>query len=294
MGDSSISNQGQCLCGEVRWELTAEPYKACHCYCKMCRKAHGSEFATYWFVTLDQFRWRSGTESIVTYSSSHMLDRHFCGTCGSVVPYGGVSTNGEANEDYYVIVAGPHDQGPSAQYNIFVSHKAPWTVITNGLPNHDDYPAETGYPSIDESPHEAVTGDVVRASCLCGAIEARIEKPFRVAHNCHCTRCRRGRGAAHATNGFVPIDAVSFTQGAEHLREYKVPGAKYFTQTFCDVCGSKMPRQDPSRGVAVIPLGCLDDDPGVTPIDHIFVTDKADWYEITDELPQHDGVPPPR
>lgn len=64
------------------------------------------------------------------------------------------------------------------------------------------------------------------------------------------------------------------------------------SQENCELCGSKMPRLDPGRGVAVIPLGCLDDDPKIAPVDHIFVADKADWYDITDELPQFEGVPP--
>ena len=59
------------------------------------------------------------------------------------------------------------------------------------------------------------------------------------------------------------MSAVTVKKGAEHLREYAVPDAKFFTQTFCDTCGSKMPRLDPGRDIAVIPLGCLDDDPEI-------------------------------
>ena len=62
-------------------------------------------------------------------------------------------------------------------------------------------------------------------------------------------------------------------------------------QTFCDVCGSKMPRIDRDRGVVVTPLGALDDDPGVAPLSHIFVADKAGWYEITDGLPAYSQAP---
>ncbi|MEM7432132.1 MAG: GFA family protein [Pseudomonadota bacterium] len=288
------TNPGQCLCGKVRWSLSAEPLAASHCYCKMCRKAHGSEFATYWRVDKDHFHWVSGRDAIVTYDSSDILDRHFCGDCGSVVPFGGVSADGNVHQDYFVIVAGPHDQGRPADYNIFVAHKAPWTEIGNGLPAHDDYPVESGYGRVEDTPQGEAPEGVVRASCLCGVIKANIKTPFRAAHHCHCARCRRGRGAAHASNGFTAYDAVTFLQGETHLKEYKVPDAKYFTQVFCELCGAKMPRLDAGRGVAVIPLGCLDDAPGIAPADHIFVADKADWYPITDALPQYDGYPPPQ
>ena len=47
-----------------------------------------------------------------------------------------------------------------------------------------------------------------------------------------------------------------------------------------------MPRLDEGRGVAIVPLGGLDDDPGIKPVDHIFVDSKAGWHEITGELPR--------
>jgi hypothetical protein len=34
-------------------------------------------------------------------------------------------------------------------------------------------------------------------------------------------------------------------------------------------------------------LATLDDDPGARPGSHIFVGNKARWFEITDGLPQH-------
>jgi hypothetical protein len=40
-----------------------------------------------------------------------------------------------------------------------------------------------------------------------------------------------------------------------------------------------------------VPLGILDDDPGIRPERHIFVGSKALWFEITDDLPQHDELP---
>ena len=70
-----------------------------------------------------------------------------------------------------------------------------------------------------------------------------------------------------------------------------MPGARYFTHTFCRVCGSSMPRVDPQRGVVVIPAGGLDDDPGGREREHIFVASKAVWHEIADDLPQYDEYP---
>jgi hypothetical protein len=52
-----------------------------------------------------------------------------------------------------------------------------------------------------------------------------------------------------------------------------------------------MPRSDRERGFVVVPMGSLDDDPGIRPERHIFAGSKAPWYEIPDDLPQHAEYP---
>jgi hypothetical protein len=83
-----------------------------------------------------------------------------------------------------------------------------------------------------------------------------------------------------------PRGRARFERGEDLLTSYKMPDARYFTQTFCRACGSPMPRADRERGFAVVPMGSLDDDPGIRPSRHIFVGSMAPWYAITDDLPQ--------
>tara|TARA_B100000315_G_scaffold245638_1_gene271794 strand:- start:480 stop:644 length:165 start_codon:yes stop_codon:yes gene_type:complete len=52
-----------------------------------------------------------------------------------------------------------------------------------------------------------------------------------------------------------------------------------------------MPRLREETGNAVVPLGCLDDDPGQGADDHIFTGSKAPWYDIGGDLPQFDEMP---
>ena len=275
-----MSNQGSCLCGSVKWEITATPHYAFNCHCKMCRKAHGSAFGTYWFVKPEELYWLEGTDNIVRYRSSPLLERAFCGVCGSVVPYGG-----EQGDDHVVSLGGCHDDGKKSDCHVFAAHKAPWYDITDDLPQHDDYPDYTGMVRVEEEPMEPPPEGVIRGSCLCGTVKFHVTEPFKIVQNCHCQRCRKGRAAAHATNGFTSFDGVKFTQGEDHLTFYKVPDAKYFTQVFCKTCGSKMPRHDADRDIVVVPFGALDDDPGVKPERHIYTDYMAKWHEITDDLP---------
>ncbi len=72
---------------------------------------------------------------------------------------------------------------------------------------------------------------------------------------------------------------------------YTLPEARRFTYAFCRLCGSSMPRCDPNGGPVGIPMGSLDDDPGMRPQAHIFVASKAPWYEIADDLPQYAEYP---
>lgn len=115
--------------------------------------------------------------------------------------------------------------------------------------------------------------------------------PIRVAH-CHCSRCRKARGTAHATNIALPIEGVRFVRGAELLTTYRVPDAKYFTHVFCRVCGSSMPNLEEARSIAIVPMGSLDDDPGFRPERHIHVGSKAPWDEIHDDLPRFAAAAP--
>jgi len=279
-------SEGQCLCGGVKWELLAEPYAMYNCHCRMCQKIHGAAFGTYCFFKDGEVRWVGGTDNIAYYNSSEFLTRASCKECGSVVPYH------DKAETHWVAPGGCHPELRKPDYNIFVRDNSPWHTISGDLPACDGYPDESGLPSVEGCPVPQKTEGPVRGSCLCGEVTYQVTEPFKMAFNCHCSRCRRGRAAAHASNGFVSYDGLEFLSGEDKLKTYKMPEAKFFTQAFCEVCSSLMPRKDPDRKISVIPLGCLDDDPEIKPAGHIFVGDKAGWHEITDGLPQHQEGPP--
>ncbi len=48
---------GSCLCGNVAYEVNADPGPIVHCHCSTCRKTHGSAFSTVTNVPRDRFRW---------------------------------------------------------------------------------------------------------------------------------------------------------------------------------------------------------------------------------------------
>ncbi len=47
------------------------------------------------------------------------------------------------------------------------------------------------------------------------------------------------------------------------------------------------------EGKIRVPYGSLVDEPSLKPMAHMFVGSRAPWYEILDDLPQHDQYPWP-
>jgi hypothetical protein len=192
-----------------------------------------------------------------------------------------------------VIPAGCLDDDPGIRpaAHIFVASKAPWHPIADDLPRHDAYPADSGMTEVERPTRSNETTGHLHGSCLCGEVAYEVGEPFKVVYNCHCSRCRKARAAAHSTLGLTSTNGVRFLKGEDLLVHYKVPEAEFFTQTFCRLCGSGMPSLKKDRGVAVIPLGSLDDDPCRGADNHICTSSKAHWYEIADDLPQFDEMP---
>lgn len=266
-----------CLCGTVQWELTGAPDDAYHCHCSTCRKAHGAAFGSYYLMSESKFRWIEKGDTVRQFNSSPSVTRAFCTQCGSVVP----AVDGET----IYVPAGPHDDGAAIDTHIFAASAAPWYDITDELTRYDAFPEGVDSPVYDTPEPASESRGHVRGSCLCRKIVFEVTEPFKVVHNCYCSRCRKARAAAFTTNGFTSPDGVSFLSGEDEIRYYSMPGAKFFGQAFCATCGSGVPRVVSSSGFASIPLGSLDDDPGQRPDDHIFVDDKADWFELTGDLP---------
>jgi hypothetical protein len=277
--------RASCLCGDVAWEADAPLELMHHCHCSRCRKAHGAAFATFGGVPAEAFRLR-GQERVVRWLSAPGFFRCFCGRCGSVVP-------GDAVEGKVYVPAGNFEGDPGSRplAHIFAASKAPWFEIRDELPAFDAYPPGFDLPVLPDREAPASAGKV-GGSCLCGAVAYVLDGEPLFCRNCHCSRCRKARSAAHASNLIAAADAVRFTRGEDLLETFQLRGARSFAQTFCRTCGSPMPRIARDRNIAVVPMGSLDGDPGMAPDCHIFVASKAPWYAIPGDLPQHAEYPP--
>lgn len=282
---------GSCLCESVQYRLTGPFGPMVHCHCSMCRREHGSSFATYVGAPAAGFEWLRGRDHVAAYGSSATTWRYFCDTCGSVTP-----APEPPGEGPVFVPAGNllEDCGARPQAHMFAASRAPWVEIGDGVPRFEAAPPGYDAPVLDRPPPPPAGDGLLTGGCLCGAVRYEITGEPQAMVNCHCSRCRRARSAAHATNLFVQIEQLRWTAGESSVRVFDLPGAERFGVNFCPTCGGHVPRASAKTGRMNVPAGSLDGDPGIGPGWHIFVGSKAPWFAITDGLPRHEEAVPAR
>jgi len=126
---------------------------------------------------------------------------------------------------------------------------------------------------------------VLGGRCECGAVRYEVADAFIYAMNCHCSRCRAATGSAFKAFAGIERPQLEVIAGRDRLL---VNGDELLNDTRCAVCGSLLFSVVRGGDYVHVALGSLVDDPSIRPTKHIFVGSKAPWFEITDDLPQHE------
>ena len=127
-------------------------------------------------------------------------------------------------------------------------------------------------------------------SCLCGGVRYTVSGEAQRFYHCHCSRCRKASGTGHATNLFVQ-GSLTWNSGEELIRTFKLPEAERFANSFCEVCGSRMPRFIEKLGMVFIPAGSLEDEPDIRPQARIFLDSRTKWSCDEAVLPGFERYP---
>jgi hypothetical protein len=116
--------RGSCLCGGVRFEVTAPFLWANHCHCSRCRKHSGAFGGTPGRVPREGFRLLAGEELIRVFRPEGGRVEAFCSVCGASL-FGGDWPEG----DEVAIRLGSLDGDPGIrpQFHVFVASRAPGT-----------------------------------------------------------------------------------------------------------------------------------------------------------------------
>ena len=120
----------------------------------------------------------------------------------------------------------------------------------------------------------------MKGSCLCGAVTFETEGPVEGFAVCHCTQCRKQSGhvwaSAHVGDQGLKVSGeVRWHASSEDAR-----------RGFCPVCGSFLFWKHAKDDHTSFSLGSLDEADGARLAKHIFTSDKGDYYDISDDLPQ--------
>ena len=122
-------------------------------------------------------------------------------------------------------------------------------------------------------------------SCLCGAVRFEVDGELKAPDACHCSLCRRQSGHHWASTN-VKRAALRIA-GADKLTWYHATDK--VRRGFCSVCGAFLFWDPLGHDFIAIGMGAFDLPTGTHLEKHIFVTDKGDYYDLTDGLPQKEG-----
>lgn len=124
--------------------------------------------------------------------------------------------------------------------------------------------------------------------CLCGAVKFEIYGEILSVINCHCSKCRKFHGTV---SSYTSTDRVNLNMTQEK-------GLKWYQSTqdetpnvyrgFCRECGSSLFWDPRGKKNISIAAGALDSPTHLKTTCHVWISQKGDYYEITDNLQQHE------
>jgi hypothetical protein len=251
-------HHGSCLCGAVAFEVDGDLRQVIDCHCSQCRKQSGH----FWAATSaphSAFR-ITRDDGLVWFEASPAARRGFCRHCGSFLLWQ------PAGEDRLSFAAGALD-GPSG------------LTTTRSIFHEDagDYYDPAGGPP----PRLAVAAATLQGSCLCGGNRFSLPGPMGAVTACHCNQCRKTSG--HYAASFDATEADLVWQ-ARNLAEYVSPGGG--RRAFCPTCATSLFFRA-ANGAFSVEAGCIDGPTGGRLTTHLFADSKADYYTLSDGVPQH-------
>jgi hypothetical protein len=123
---------GGCLCGKVRWEITAPLVSAGYCHCTRCQRRTGSAASASARIAPGSLRVISGGDLVRAYRPPDGFAKVFCSECG-----GALWSQSLQNPQILSVRLGTFDGDPGIRpsYRQYVGYAAPWEPIPDdGLP----------------------------------------------------------------------------------------------------------------------------------------------------------------
>jgi len=118
--------------------------------------------------------------------------------------------------------------------------------------------------------------------CLCGGVRYEVTGELAQPIACHCSQCARTSGNFAAMAACKTVDLKM--QANETLRWYQ--SSENVQRGFCSRCGGNLFWRAAPGVETFVAAGTLNPPTGLRLRQHIFVSSKSDFYDLTDGLPQ--------
>ena len=118
--------EGGCMCGAVRYKISATPMATGLCHCDRCRPQSGSAFSTIVIIRRSTFEITGETAAFDDVGSSgRRVARRYCRRCGSPL-----TTESEVTPDLMFVKAGGIDSNEwfRPMMELFVVRRRPWVA----------------------------------------------------------------------------------------------------------------------------------------------------------------------
>lgn len=122
-----------------------------------------------------------------------------------------------------------------------------------------------------------------QASCLCGSVKVEVGTNLPAPNACHCSQCRKQSGHYWASVDLKSEDVA--IEGETNITWYQA--SPKVRRGFCKTCGSFLFWDPLEHDTIAVAMGAFDGPTQTALALHIFVSDKGDYYEIADGLPQN-------
>ena len=122
---------GGCLCGAIRYRITALAEDVTHCHCTLCRRSTGAPFVTWLTVPTTAITFTKGTPA-ERRSTPHAV-RTFCEQCGTALTFR------EGGRPRSVDVTAGSLDAPERivpREHTFVASKVSWLLLGDDLPRY--------------------------------------------------------------------------------------------------------------------------------------------------------------
>ncbi|KAB8078441.1 Mss4-like protein [Aspergillus leporis] len=122
------------------------------------------------------------------------------------------------------------------------------------------------------------TTPTLTGTCACTHITYTASHAPKTLTNCHCTPCRKHSGGPYQTWVLFSAKDITWTSEEPVLRR----SSHCATRGICPRCGSNLSLvYDSEPGELYTAAGTIDDGGAVPrPCAHIFVKEKAAWFEL--------------